>query len=347
MKPKDLAVELDALLRHGITDPVLIMGAPGIGKTSIVRQVVRARGMRVWDVRWGQLLPADARGVPVPVSLDPADAARGVTLFYPPAFWPREGLGVIFLDEFNQSTPSMMGLAQQLLLDRKFGDYVVPDGIVVWAAGNRKSDGAAVHEIPGPVNNRVAHYDVEIDFPSWEEWAYRSRADGGGEIDTKIISFLRFRQVLLHKFKREDRAWPSPRSWEMANRRLKAEMSLDPVIGVEVGSEFAAFIRMLDQLPNIDLIVAGKGARVSFPDDPSIRHAVVVELTRRSLDDPEKFHNSILWLVDKARSEPDWISAFAQDYVRLVRQTKAARESNAILTAILEIPELKRFKISA
>ena len=335
MTPSELKVELDKLVRSGIQDPALIMGESGIGKTAVVSQVAAEHDLRVWDVRWGQLMPADARGVPVPKHLE--SSLVGTTVFYPPSFWPREGRGIIFLDEFNMATPAMMGLGQQLLLDRKFGDYVVPDGIVVWAAGNRKVDRAAVNEIPGPVNNRVAHYDVEHDFSSWELWAHSAG------ISVEVLGFLKWRTEYLHKFNPNQRAWPSPRSWEMADRRIKAGMSIAPVVGEAVCGEFLAYQEMRKHIPNIKLIIEGKGSSVKFPKEPSLKFATLVELTRKSMEVGfPAFVNAFKWAAANCGDEPDWTSFFVQDYVRLVRGTNPA-EARKVLPQILAMPELRRF----
>lgn len=336
MTTLELRKELDQIVRHRIMDPVLILGESGIGKTSIINQVAQDNSpMKVWDVRWSQLMPADARGVPVPRHA--ADGEIGTTVFYPPSFWPREGTGIIFLDEFNLATAAMMGLAQQLLLDRRFGDYFVPKDIFVWAAGNRKIDRAAVNEIPAPVNNRVAHYDVEHDLPSWEIWAHENN------IDSRIVGFLKWRSELLHKFDPNARAWPSPRTWEMAHKRLTARMSIDPVVGESTADEFNAFLKMLSNLPNIELIASGRGSSVQFPTEPSLKYAAMAELTRRSLKSLQIFTNSLKWAIEKGgTTDPDWISFFSQDYIRLLRNSNA-HEARKNLPIILEMPELKRF----
>jgi MoxR-like ATPase len=58
----------------------------------------------------------------------------------------------------------MQGIAQQLILDRQVGSYRVPDGWFIWAAGNRKSDRAAVFEMPSALANRFIHLDIAPDF---------------------------------------------------------------------------------------------------------------------------------------------------------------------------------------
>jgi MoxR-like ATPase len=65
----------------------------------------------------------------------------------------------------------MMGIAQQLILDRQVGDYTVPADWFIIAAGNRTEDRAAVSQMPAPVANRFIHFNVEADLASWKEYA--------------------------------------------------------------------------------------------------------------------------------------------------------------------------------
>ncbi|MEZ0277326.1 MAG: ATP-binding protein, partial [Roseimicrobium sp.] len=156
MTPAALSEYLTSLITHDLRLSVMIWGAPGIGKSSIVAQTARAHDMQFIDLRLSQLAPTDLRGLPV--------AHDGVSRWFPPEFLPTEGRGVLVLDELNLAPPAMQGMAQQLVLDRRVGSYEVPDGGFIRAAGNRKEDRAAVFDMPAPLANRFIHLEVE---PCW------------------------------------------------------------------------------------------------------------------------------------------------------------------------------------
>src|SRR5438046_1207387 len=120
MTPVQLKNYLAGLVRHGLKLSVMIWGPPGIGKSSVVAQVASERGLQFIDLRLSQLAPTDLRGLPVP--------ENGVSRWFPPEFLPREGSGVLFLDELNMAPPTLQGIAQQLILDRRVGLYSVPEG---------------------------------------------------------------------------------------------------------------------------------------------------------------------------------------------------------------------------
>src|SRR5882672_6275659 len=118
MTPETLSNFLNTLVKNKLMFSTMIWGAPGIGKSSIVAQTAEVHQMEMIDLRLSQLAPTDLRGLPV--------AENGVSRWFPPEFLPREGKGVLFLDELNLAPPAMQGMAQQLILDRKVGSYCAP-----------------------------------------------------------------------------------------------------------------------------------------------------------------------------------------------------------------------------
>lgn len=217
LSPQELHGYLSALVRRDLTVSTMIWGPPGVGKSSIVSQVARELGLEFTDVRLSQLAPTDLRGLPV--------AENGVSRWFPPEFLPRSGRGVLFLDELNMAPPTMQGMAQQLILDRRVGSYALPDGWFVWAAGNRKEDRASVFDMPAPLANRFVHLEVRPDFAAWRAYAHAAR------IHPHVIAFLMYRSELLHALDPARPAWPSPRSWSVASDLHAADLDVAPAIG--------------------------------------------------------------------------------------------------------------------
>lgn len=302
MTPSDLKAYLDNLIRKNLQISTMIWGPAGIGKSSIVGQIAQEYDMDFVDVRLSQLAPTDLRGLPV--------AEDGMSKWYPPEFLPQGGKGILFLDELNMAPPAMQGVAQQLILDRKVGSYVVPSGWFVWAAGNRKEDRAAVFDMPAPLANRFLHLEAQADFDSFKAYALETG------VHEQIIAFLSFRPTLLHKIDPQQPAWPSPRSWEMASALHDAELDITPAVGVATATEFQAFIQLYKTLPNLTPILAGKGDRIPWPQEPSTKYATAVGLTVRAAD-ANQAYNAFIWLSQVATAE--WVQLFAVDLFRVMR----------------------------
>ena len=322
MTPSELDRYLHRLLENRLRLSVMLWGPPGVGKSSIVRQVAERHGLSCIDLRLSQLAPTDLRGLPAPQG----DRAR----WLPPEFLPSDGAGVLFLDEINLAPPALQGVAQQLILDRRVGSYVLPDSWYVWAAGNRKEDRAAVFDMPAPLANRFIHLDVNVSLDDFRAYALRH------EIDETLIAFLAFRPELLHCFQAGQLAWPSPRSWEMANQLLRAGLDIAPAVGLGPAAEFDAFRALTRGMPDLDAILKGE-SRAEFPDEPSVRYAVVTALVACAKDAGQALH-AMGWLVDKAR--PEWIQMFAADMIPLLRERK---QLPRFQKAVLSRPDMMEY----
>lgn len=268
MNATELAAMLPIVMTTG--QATFIWGPPGIGKSSIVRQVAEARGLEVRDVRLAMCDPTDLRGIPF---YDPkAEQAR----WAPPEFLPRKGNGVVFLDELNAAPPAVQAAAYQLVLDRRIGEYELPAGWSILAAGNRQGDMGVVYRMPSPLANRFCHLDLEADYDAWKQWAY------GRGIHAGVVGFLGFRRELLHRFDRvqASRAYPTPRSWEFAARMLSAGVApqqrlaaVAGCVGEGAALELLAYLDVAEQLPDADAILEGSSQAV--PKELSTLYALV------------------------------------------------------------------------
>ena len=323
MTPTQLKNYLNRLVSQNIKISTMIWGAPGIGKSSIVAQITQEHQIDFVDVRLSQLAPTDLRGLPV--------AEDGISKWYPPEFLPREGKGILFLDELNMAPPALQGVAQQLILDRRVGSYVVPENWYVWAAGNRKEDRAAVFDMPAPLANRFLHLEVEADFESFKVYALEQR------VHEQIIAFLSFRSTLLHHLVPQQPAWCSPRSWVMASQLHYAGLDIASAVGEGAAAEFAAYITLYKTLPNLVPILQGEGEAIAFPEEPSVRYATTTGLTVRA-EDANQAYKAFSWLSDRASAE--WVQLFAVD---MFRQMRNKGQMGALARLVRQDSKLQQF----
>ncbi len=322
MTPLELQGFLNQIISNDLKLAVMLWGAPGIGKSSIVRQVATHAKLEFVDVRLSQLAPTDLRGLPV--------AEDGSAKWFPPEFLPRAGQGILFLDELNMAAPTMQGIAQQLILDRAVGSYTLPDGWFVWAAGNRREDRASVFEMPAPLANRFLHLEVSADLDSFKRYALEKN------LNERIIAFLAFRPNLLHAPDTVRPAWASPRSWEMASHLIGAGLPIAPAVGEGTEAEFRAFERIYSSLPEIDAILSGDTS-LEFPTEPSARYAVTIGLAARA-DGVDQVLNAFRWLVDKA--EVEWVHFYTLDALTKIR---AGGQLGKLVSMVEREPRLNEF----
>src|SRR5512142_5999 len=275
MKASAVANALRTLI--AARQPTFIWGGPGIGKSSIVAQLAASLNLALRDIRALLLDPVDLRGLPY-VGTD------GRSKWAVPEFLPADGAGILFLDELNAAPGMVQAAFYQLVLDRRLGEYTLPDGWIIVAAGNRDSDRAHTTRMPPPLRNRFVHLDFEVDTQEWSEWAI------GAGIRPEVIAFIRFRPQVLSVFDRDANAFPSPRSWEFVSRILDStpDSSVEHemfsgAVGNGAATEFSGFLKMFRELPNIDAILLNPSGE-PVPESPAAQYAVASALANRASD---------------------------------------------------------------
>ncbi|WP_373000013.1 AAA family ATPase [Sulfurimonas sp.] len=267
MKASKLTKTLTALIEQKV--PAFLWGAPGIGKSSIVKQIAQSNEIDFIDLRLALMDPTDLKGIPF------YDKESHTALWAPPAFLPKSGEGILFLDELNTAAPSVQASAYQLILDRRVGEYELPDGWAIVAAGNRESDRGVTYRMPSPLANRFVHFEMEVNVDDWKFWAYKK------EIDERVISYISYKTEHLFTFdaKSEAKSFATPRSWEYVDSILKSNMSQDLLldsisgaVGREVAVGFLSFAKVMSRLPDIkNILASGDG---EYSDEVDVLYAL-------------------------------------------------------------------------
>ncbi len=242
--------------------PMFLWGPPGIGKSEVVADIAKDLGGYMIDLRLGQMDPTDIRGIPF------FNKELGKMDWAPPIDLPDSELCsqypvvVLFMDEMNSAAPAVQAAAYQLVLNRRIGKYMLPDNVVMIAAGNRESDKGVTYRMPTPLANRFVHVEMKPDFATWQEWAVNN------QVHKDVVGYLTFAKQDLYDFdsKSSSRAFATPRSWSFVSELLQAE-DMDDVtatdliagtVGEGLAVKFMAHRKIAGRLPSPEDILAGK-----------------------------------------------------------------------------------------
>ena len=271
--------------------PVMIWGAPGLGKSTIVKSVAKELGIEFRDIRLAQIESVDLRGLPS------VDKESGTMKWNLPEFFPRDtkSKGILFLDEISACPKDVAVAAYQLVLDRKIGDfYEVPKGWYIVAAGNRTSDKAVAMTMPSALANRFLHLDVEADAEEWCNWGYEH------DIHPAVTGFIKYRPHLIFNMNDEnlERGFPTPRAWERVSTMAKIyENNVDllrkivyGLIGTHCGIEFVEYFKMASKFNNVLSMMMGSSP-ITIPTKSDEKYALasaVIYHTWRAKDEQEQ-----------------------------------------------------------
>lgn len=278
--------------------PTLIIGQPGVGKTSVARQVAEKLGMDLIIDHPIYSDPTDARGLGfydaktkearfVPAAKNLKDVLKATR----PTLW--------VIDDFGQSTAAVQASYMPPLLDRQIDGEPLPDCVSVIATSNERQHKAGVQGLLEPVKSRF-HTILRM-HPNLDDTCSWLAANG---YPGEISAFLRFRTELLCKFDptADLRNSPCPRTWAHVGDLLTLNLGGTPEQGFKDGDpevetavimgavgegathEFLSFLRVFRSLPDIDTIAFKDPMKGTLPrrDQGDVLYATASALSMRA-----------------------------------------------------------------
>lgn len=285
--------------------PAMIWGPPGVGKSDIIEQLGKELGKHVIDMRLILMEPTDLKGIPY---YDPVTGTMkwSVAEELPNVSDSHLGNCILFLDELNSAPQSVQGAAYQLILNRKIGQYHLPEDTVIVAAGNRMTDRGVTYKMPSPLANRFVHFEIEANAEDWMKWAFNN------EVDSSVVSFIKCNEGSLFDFdpKKHDRAFATPRSWAFVSEMV-GECTEDNLlnkivcgtVGEGLATTFMTFRKIGHKIPDAVTVLEGKAPDLEKDLDRSAHYLLATNLvykmvqTDRAKDGQKKMDDYMTQLI--------------------------------------------------
>lgn len=255
-RPQDVKTMLKICMKAG--RPVMVWGPPGVGKSEIIAEIGAEQNRPVIDMRLLLLEPTDLKGIPY------YHPETKTMKWAQPADLPTPEVksnAILFLDEINAAPPAVQAAAYQLILNRRVGEYVLPEGVSIVCAGNRESDKGVTFRMPSPLANRLVHVEMRADFEDWQKWAINNR------VNSDVVGFLSHHKQKLYDFdpKSPSKAFATPRSWvfvsQLVDKNNPESLNTALVagtVGEGIAQEFTAHCRVAAKMPKPEDILTGK-----------------------------------------------------------------------------------------
>ena len=219
--------------------PILLMGAPGIGKTAIMEQVARACNLALVSYTMTHHTRQSAIGLPYILKKKYGGKEYSVTEYTMSEIiasvydkMEETGLheGILFIDEINCVSETLAPTMLQFLQGKTFGSHRVPDGWIIVAAGNPPEYNKPVREFDVVTLDRLKRIDVQADFAAWKEYAYAQSVHGA------ILSYLEIKKEHFYQIQTtiDGKVFATARGWEDLSKLIQTYEALDIPVDQDV-----------------------------------------------------------------------------------------------------------------
>jgi hypothetical protein len=206
--------------------PIFLLGAPGIGKTAIMRQIAEELGVGLVSYSMTHHTRQSALGLPfivkkeyggVEYSVSEYTMSEIIASVYDCMEETGHDEGILFLDEINCVSETLNPAMLQFLQYKTFGRHAVPKGWIVVTAGNPPEYNKSVREFDIVTWDRLKRIDVAPNFEAWKEYAYSTG------VHPSITTFLEIKQDCFYRIETtpEGKSFVTPRGWDDLSQMIK------------------------------------------------------------------------------------------------------------------------------
>lgn len=283
---------------------VYLKSAPGRGKTDTlmasgaILSKHTGKDIGIVLINGPLLTPADSIGYLVPRKVTGPDGREHVESVYTDPFWfrTRDGKrldeydgGIIIVDEADKMDVDVKKVIGEAALSGRLGPHQLPEGWIVWMAGNRQKDrSGSTKELDHLINRRI-EIDIMDDIESWDDWAGRNSVSPL----TRAFANANVQVVFSDGVPDKQGPWCTPRSLVEADRYMQVispkggfsddELTMEEVagmIGEAATAMLASFIKLEREMPKFEDIVA-EPTKVKVPQKPDAQMLVCYNLAHR------------------------------------------------------------------
>ena len=336
---------LNLLLNIAPTRPVFIWGPPGIGKSALVEKFAESVGLPCVSLLGSQLAPEDIIGIPQIVG--------EVSTFRPPRMIARTEPYCLFLDELNGCSQEVQKAFYSLILEKRIGEYHLPQGSVIIGAGNRSQDGAIVKTMSTALINRMFHVQLQPDVNQWLDWGYENG------LHPWVLEYIAQRpDHLFSQPPKTEEPYSTPRSWHMLSDALKEwgeNITRDELKTLAYGcltashaGQFLAFTKQTENKFFLEELIKGTRKWPVKPEDRDVLYFVAQSFRARLWHDlpqnRQKMNADAQYLAHRAKALMKELASLNLEIAQMVVSPEDGHELPGwfLMEIVRDLPRLVR-----
>ncbi len=338
--------------------PIFLLGAPGIGKTAIMAQVAAELDLGLVDYSMTHHTRQSAIGLPFitkrsfgghEADISEYTMSEIIASIYESIERTGRREGILFLDEINCVSETLMPMMLRFLQSKMLGNHRVPDGWVIVSAGNPLEYNKSARTFDVVTMDRVKRIEVEPDLAAWREYAV---ANG---VHPAVVSFLDMRPDCFYHMetKGRTREFVTARAWSDLSSMMRLyeanELKIDDeLIGQyiqdsTIAADFCVYLRLFASYTTdyrIDEILEGaadkelisKAAAAGFDEKAALTGLLVDALAAHAAscvcEERQLAELRRLLIEAKAADDPAYALDAAADEREKLLEADAARLRN-------------------
>ena len=332
--------------------PIFLIGAPGIGKTAIMRQIAVECGIGLVSYTMTHHTRQSALGLPF-IEEKEFEGFKYKTTQYTMSeiiasiyeYMKKTDVkqGILFIDEINCVSETLSPVMLQFLQEKAFGNARVPEGWIIVAAGNPQEYNKSVRDFDVATYDRVKLINVEADYSVWKEYAQNNN------VHPAILSYLDSKQENFYKIQTtvDGRQFVTARGWQDMSDYLKACERLELTVDEEVVSEYVRCPDIAADFANY-LELFYKYEKLYCMDDildSKVADTISKRIKEASFDERISVVSLMISSLNQEFKKYAYIDALADNTFKVLKEFKNKLiEGDSTETPVLIFEEIKKTK---
>lgn len=338
--------------------PVFLMGPPGIGKTEIMSQIASELGIGLLSYSMTHHTRQSALGLPVIKKneykgnvFDVSEYTMSEILASVYSLMKKSGVenGILFLDEINCISETLMPIMLQFLQYKVFGGHKLPEGWIVVTAGNPPEYNNSVREFDIVTMDRMKLIEASPDLNVWKEYAY------SGGIHGAVLTYLEIKPQNFYKIESAagGKRFVTARGWDDLSRILTVyeRLGIKPVKELmqqyihndTIADDFAIYYELYDKYKSdykVSQILSGdadseiktRAAEARFDERYSLLGLLLEALNSevRTVLDRDELLTELKTAVSESKEHMDAVSFFAGKAEECRKERERLSESGGL-----------------
>ena len=333
----------DYILPRSQKRPVMLIGAPGIGKTDIMKQVAAEAGIPLLSYTMTHLTRQSLIGLPALKTAVFGGKEYSITentlsdmmvaiLRMQEVTGKKEG--ILFLDEVNCVSETLSATMLDLLQNKRIGNHEIPDGWILITAGNPPQYNKSVKEYDVATMDRLRMVHVEPSLSIWKEYAYNAGTHPA------IMSFLELNEGAFYKISTtvDGKKYATARGWsdlssalyayERAGLKVSDDMVLQYITEVDIARKFSVYYTLYKKYRmdySVQDILDGKNTDTAAS-----------KAANASFDERLSVISMLMEGIGKTAKETMTMDTALQEVVRRLRMVKKSASGTASVWEMLQ-----------